>query len=38
MPLFSRRVPDFDTEWKEDNEQENVWSIYSRTVRGESDL
>ena len=38
MPPFSRRVPDFDTEWKEDNEQENVWSIYSRTVRGESDL
>ncbi|OOF57001.1 hypothetical protein BKK56_01780 [Rodentibacter genomosp. 2] len=38
MPRFSRKVPDFDTEWKQDNQQENVWSIYKRTVREESDL
>ena len=38
MPPFSRKVPDFNTEWKEDNEQENVWSIYNKKVRGMSEL
>ncbi|OOF53190.1 hypothetical protein [Rodentibacter genomosp. 2] len=38
MPPFSRKVPDFNSEWKEDNEKENVWSIYKNTVRTGNDL
>ncbi|THA15449.1 hypothetical protein [Rodentibacter pneumotropicus] len=38
MPPFTRKVPDFYTEWKEDNETENVWSIYKNTVRTGNDL
>ncbi|THA00692.1 hypothetical protein D3M79_03720 [Rodentibacter pneumotropicus] len=38
MPPFTRKVPDFYTEWKEDNETENVWSIYKKTVRTGNDL
>ncbi|OOF59990.1 hypothetical protein [Rodentibacter myodis] len=38
MPPFTRKVPDFYTEWKENNERENVWSIYKNTVRTENDL
>ncbi|THA01089.1 hypothetical protein [Rodentibacter pneumotropicus] len=38
MPPFTRKVPDFYTEWQEDNENENVWSIYKNTVRTGNDL
>ncbi|THA09957.1 hypothetical protein [Rodentibacter pneumotropicus] len=38
MPPFTRKVPDFYTEWKEDNETENVWSIYKNNVRGNENL
>ncbi|WP_236641708.1 hypothetical protein [Rodentibacter pneumotropicus] len=38
MPHFTRRVPNFNTEWREDNEKENVWSIYKNNVRGNENL
>ncbi|WP_244151927.1 hypothetical protein [Rodentibacter myodis] len=38
MPKFTRKVPDFYTEWKEDSPKENVWLIYKNTVRTENDL
>ncbi|OOF53192.1 hypothetical protein [Rodentibacter genomosp. 2] len=38
MPPFTRKVPDFSTEWREDNETENVWSIYKNNVRGNENL
>ncbi|MDG2918554.1 hypothetical protein P7M46_11150 [Bisgaard Taxon 10/6] len=38
MPKITRKIPDFDTEWQPDNEQENVWSIYKNTIRSERNL
>lgn len=38
MPPFTRKVPDFNSEWRENNEEENVWLIYKNTVRTENDL
>ncbi len=38
MPPFTREVPNFYTEWQEDNPQEDVWSIYKNNVRGNENL
>ncbi len=38
MPKITRKIPDFDTEWQPDNEQENIWHIYDSQIRGLEDL
>ncbi|WP_244151931.1 hypothetical protein [Rodentibacter myodis] len=38
MPIMTRKLPDFNKDWKEDSLERNKWSIYKKTVRGVSDL